>query len=43
MTWLTIMEYLVCVTNDHRYVPLVVTLPGPFLIHDLQMYHRVCN
>jgi hypothetical protein len=23
------------VTNDHRYVPLVVELSGPFLIHDL--------
>jgi len=21
--------------NDHGYVPLVINIPGPFLIHDL--------
>jgi hypothetical protein len=29
MTWLTLRN--ICCTNDHGYVALVVTFPGPFM------------
>ena len=32
--WLDWLLWNICVTNDHGYVPLDVTTPGHFLIHD---------
>ena len=38
--WLCWPFWNICVTNDHGYVPFVVSA---FLIYDLYLYRRVCN
>ena len=40
---LAILTRNICVTNDHGYVPLVVSTPQSVPFSSLITYHRVCN